>query len=181
MAFDAFLMFFGDAVGTGSGLKIVGESTDSRHKDAIPVTAFEFGVTNKATISSASTGAGAGKATFEVFKIRKAVDLASPGLFAVSASGGHFNEARLYIRKAGGAAGDFLTYSFKMVFINSINWSGSSGDELPEETVEFAYGALQVGYAQQNSSGQLTQPKVQAWSVVNNRADFSVPGVPNTP
>lgn len=181
MATDMFLEFAGNVLGVSSETKVVGESQDKAHPNTVPVSAFTFGVENKQTIGSATGGAGAGKATFNTLTIAKSVDLSSPSLYATSASGGHFPQVNLYVRKAGGAGagGDYLVYRFKLVFVSKITWSNSSGDDAPQEEVDFEYGALQVQYSLQNPNGQLATPKQQSWSQVTNRNEFVVPGIPN--
>jgi type VI secretion system secreted protein Hcp len=181
MASDIFLEFAGNVLGVNGESKVVGESTDARHQNMVAVNAFAFSVENKQTVGSATSGAGAGKAVFNSLTISKPVDAASPALFATLGSGGHFPQLNLYIRKAGAASGDYLVYRFKLALVTKITWTDSSGDDQPEEEVEFQYGALQVQYAQQSPNGQLAAPKQQAWSQVTNKADFVVPGVPNAP
>jgi type VI secretion system secreted protein Hcp len=179
MATDIFLEFVGNVLGVSGESKVVGESQDKAHPNTVPVSAYTFGVENKQTIGSTSGGAGSGKATLNTLTISKSVDLSSPSLYATSASGGHFQQVNLYVRKAGGGAGDYLIYRFKLVFVSKITWSDSSGDDAPQEEVDFEYGALQVQYAQQNPSGQLGTPKQQSWSQVTNKGEFVVPGIPN--
>ena len=181
MAFEAFLAIIGDSIGASSPIRVLGETTDAKHPNTILVSSFEFGVENKTTVGTATGGAGAGKATLQTLKITKPVDSASPGLFAVSAAGAHFNEARLFIRRVGSNVGDHLVYRFKLVYVNAVDWSGSSGDEQPQETVSFSYGALTIAYSQQNPTGQLAQPKLGTWNAVTNTSDFTVPGVPDAP
>jgi type VI secretion system secreted protein Hcp len=179
MASDIFLEFAGDVIGVSGETKVIGESTDSKHQNMVPVSAFAFSVENKQSIGSATGGAGAGKAVLNSLTITKAVDVASPALFATLGTGGHFPQLNLYIRKAGAQGADYLLYRFKLAFVTKIEWSESSGDDQPLEQVEFAYGALQVQYAQQSASGQAGTPKQQSWSQVTNKAEFVVPGVPN--
>jgi type VI protein secretion system component Hcp len=60
----------------------------------------------------------------------------------MSAVGGHLARMQLYVRKSGGAVSGkpYLVYSFDMVFVSTINWSASSGDDEPLEQVTFTYG-----------------------------------------
>lgn len=178
MAFDTFLEFPTPSAGgaTPTQIKVVGESTDQSHPNTIQLTEFTFGAENPTTIGSMSGGAGAGKVQFHVMQIKKNVDAASAGLFAVLASGAHLPDATIYVRKAGGAATDYLVYKFKMVFVTKLDWSGSNGDDIPSETVQLIFGALQVSYAAQQGPGQLGKPSVTAWSQVTNKPELNVPG-----
>ena len=84
---------------------------------------------------------------------------------------------RLRLRKSGvkssGGAGDvYLAYDFKLVAVKSVEWSGSSGDDVPEETVIFEYGAMRVGYRPQDKTGKLGAPVIRSWCKVTNNQDF---------
>jgi type VI secretion system secreted protein Hcp len=172
MAVDAFLSMV-----TG-GKAVVGESQDATFgKDSFEIKDFSFDVENHTTIGSATGGAGAGKVKFNEFTIKKLVDKASPALFQYMASGSHFEKVILSCRKAGGGTGTgtgkaFLIYEFATVFITSIEHEleGEEGNESPEETIEFVYGALQIKYAVQDAKGQLGAPVQGTWSQVTNKA-----------
>jgi type VI secretion system secreted protein Hcp len=178
MAFDAFLEFPDAVVGVQGSPKVTGESQDKVHPNSVDITSFSFGVENKTSIGSATGGAGAGKAAFQEMEITKKIDLASPGLFAAaSVTGAHFNQMNLFIRKAGSGA-DYLVYRFRLVYVTSITWAGSGGDEFPQEGVTFQYAAFQMSYAPTQSNGSLGNPSVASWSQVTNTNTFGVPGVP---
>jgi type VI secretion system secreted protein Hcp len=183
LALDMFLEFTPIQIGVAGIVKISGESQDKAHQGTVALKSFDFGVENRQTIGSATGGAGAGKAAFQTFRVGKNVDSTSPQLLLASAVGAHFPQVNLYLRKAGGAGaaapGDYLIYRFKMVLVTSVSWAGTSGDDQPQETVEFQFGALQVSYAAQSPTGQLSPtPIVTQWSQVTNTAEFVVPGVP---
>jgi len=176
MPFNVFLEFVSPS-SVPAAAQVVGESQDKIHPNTVEVTSFTLGVENTSTIGSATGGAGAGKAMFSSLEITKQIDKASPGLFALAASGGHFDQANLYVRKVGGTT-DYLVYRLKLVAVSDVEWSGASGDDSPLETVKFQYGALQVQYASQNANGTLATPQTANWSQVLNQSQFSVPGVP---
>jgi len=139
---------------------------------AVEIREFSFGVENLTTVGSATSGAGAGKTTFNEFSIAKPVDKLSRSLFQISSVGGHLARAQLYLRKAGATtdARPYLAYGFDMVFISKIDWSGSLGDDEPNERVTFVYGALALGYYPQKADGTFDVPVKSAWSVVSNTA-----------
>jgi type VI secretion system secreted protein Hcp len=176
MAIDAFLQF----TDPGSAVKIEGETQDAyfkKPKEGGGVPCFElqnwsFGTANDASISSASMGAGSGKAKFDAFSVTKAIDTATPFLFHTLCTGGHYPLLTLWIRKAGTdpenrAAGMwYLEWQFAMAFVQEITWSHN--DPAPTEDVKFVYGAVQFQYKQQQSKGQLGAAKTQRWSQVLN-------------
>jgi type VI secretion system secreted protein Hcp len=175
MAFDAFMAFTPSG---GASEPIVGESTDSQFKGWFEVKEFSFGIENTLNISSASTGAGAGKADFKEFTVKKQTDKASPILASTCGKGGHYQLVQLRLRKSGakgsGSAGDvYLSYDFKLVAVKSIEWSGSSGDDVPEETIVFEYGALKIGYKPQNKDGTLGTLVERSWNKVTNSDNFA--------
>jgi type VI secretion system secreted protein Hcp len=175
MAFDVFLEFPNSGQSPGGAPRIVGESVDKSHPNTIAVTAFSFGIENPTTIGSATGGAGGGKAKFMTLDVSKPVDSTSASHFSALGAGQHFTDASLYVRKAGAAA-DYLVYKFKMVFVTSIKWSGSNGDDHPQETVDLVYGAMQVAYTPQTPTGALGKQVTGTWNQVTNSTDFTIPG-----
>jgi type VI secretion system secreted protein Hcp len=174
MAFDAFVKFTPAA---GASEAITGESSDSSFlgKDGwFEIKEFSFGIENTLNITSASGGAGAGKAEFKEFSIKKQTDKASPLLASTCGRGGHYDMVELCLRKSGvsstASGGVYLCYLFKTVAVKSVEWSGSSGDDVPEESVVFEYGALKIIYAPQKPDGTLdTAAKIErAWNKMSN-------------
>jgi type VI secretion system secreted protein Hcp len=179
MAVDAFLSF----AAPKTGPKLIGETTDSvfSKQQAFEIKEFSFGEENPTTIGSATSGAGAGKAKLNPFKIKKPVDSASPNFFLASASGVHYPTATLSVRKAGAAGGKssgapYLIFTFKLVYVTNVDWTGPGDEEGPEEEITFVYGALQISYSKQGADGAIGTPNISAWSQVLNQANFDVPG-----
>ncbi len=171
-AFDAFVQF---GAPTDPSMAVSGESTDLAFRGAIEIKEFSFGSENTVSIGSATGGAGAGKATLKSLVITKWVDKASPSLFRALATGGHYPSLTLSIRKASGvptASGSkpYLVLTFQMVFVSRIDTAGSSGDEVPWETVTLSYGAMKIQYSTQDPTGQLTPMKPVIWNQIQNSA-----------
>ncbi len=184
MAFDAFLFF----QSSDTNYLPKGETTDPQFGEsntemvknpAFEIKSFNFSVQNNVTIGSGSMGAGAGKAVFEKFKFQKTVDSGSPSLFNACAAGKHIDAAVLVLRKAGGVAPGksqpcYLAFKFLFCYVDTVAWSGSTGDDVPTEDVSFAYGAMQILYRMQDAKGQLTTTFPAAWSQVTNTSLFRV-------
>jgi type VI secretion system secreted protein Hcp len=117
---------------------LAGTSTDEQYKGAFEIKDFSFGVENPTTIGSATGGAGAGKAKFNEFTIKKTSDKASPLFFRSCAAGTHYMKVTLYCRKAGGdpntAGGTFLKIAMSDVLVSSYE-SGIAGPSQPAITV----------------------------------------------
>jgi len=162
MAFDAFLKLD----------TITGESQDKKHAGETEIYSFSFGAHNPTTIGSASGGAGAGKVSFASFSFMKKTDSASPTLFQACACGQHIATGLLTLRKAGGDNPlEYLKWNFAEIFIDSIQWSGSSGgDDAPSEAVSFVYGTQTIDYQPQDAKGAAKGGAIHGgWNVVTNQ------------
>jgi type VI secretion system secreted protein Hcp len=176
MAIDAFLRF----TDVGNATAVEGETQDktfSQKPAAFELQKWSFGASSTSTISSATMGAGSGKAEFDAFTVTKNVDRATPYLFLTSCLGGHYPGVSLMLRKSGGSTTDagtvYVQWDFKMVFIEKMTWS--SGDDAPTEDITFRYGAMRFTYKVQDSKGQLTGKTVESsWSQILNDNEFAV-------
>ena len=133
---------------------------------------FSFDIEQTLSIGSQSTGAGAGKVTFNPYSITRKIDKQSPNLFAAACSGTPYQTVALGLRKsAGGKVSGlmYLVFVFKLVAVKTISWAYD--DESPKETVTFEYGGLQVHYSQQGADGKLQAPIPGGWNRVKNVAD----------
>lgn len=164
MAFDTFLRL--------EGPNVEGESTDSVHTGEFELYSFSFGASNPVTIGSGSTGMAGGKVSLSSFNVMKKSDKASPILFKMCANGEHFDKATVTLRKAGGAGGqqEYLIYTFEKVFVESIQWSGSTGgDDTPTESLSLAYGTFKIAYHPQKSEdGSLDAAVESGWDQTKN-------------
>jgi len=172
MAFDSYMQF----IPAKSTTPIPGESqvkldfsTDTLAKQSpalvqgsvFEIDDFSFDIEQVLNIGSQSSGAGAGKVTFNPYQITRKSDRVSPLLFMMCCAGQHFSQVSLCLRRAGGATTGstmssgttFLRFDFALVAVKTISWSGSDGDEAPKEEVTFEYGALKVSYQQQDVTG----------------------------
>ena len=157
MSFDAYLKIKG----------ITGESQTKGFEKQIELLSFSWGASNPATIGMGTGGGGAGKVDLSSFSLMKRTDLASGPLFQACCAGKHFDEAVLTLRKAGGDAPlDFLVITFSEVYIDSVQWSGSSGgDDVPTESVSFAYGKVKFTYTAQAPKGTEAATAGGGWDI----------------
>jgi len=161
MAFDAYLKLD----------TITGESKDAKHPGEMEIYSFSFGAQNSTTIGSASGGAGGGRASFSSFSFMKKTDKASPLLFQACCQGTHIATGGLTLRKSGGDNPlEYLKWKFKEIFVESIQWSGSTGgDDSPTESVSFVYGQKTIDYQPQNAKGAADGGAIHGgWDVTTN-------------
>jgi len=162
MPFDAYLKI--------ETPNITGESTDSKHKGEIEIYSFSLGASNPTTIGSATGGAGAGKVSLSSFNFMKKTDKVSPVLFQACASGVHYAKATVTLRKAGETPVEYLKYTFGTVFVESVQWSGSTGgDDAPTESVSFCFRKMEIDYQPQGPDGKPLGGAVHGgWDAIKN-------------
>jgi type VI secretion system secreted protein Hcp len=130
---------------------------------------YSFDIEQVLNIGSQSSGAGAGKVTFNPFSITRKIDCASAQFFQMACSGTPFQTVGLGMRKsAGGNATGifFVVFTFKLVAVKTISWAHD--DESPKETVTFEYGGLNIMYTQQKPDGSPVTPDPGGWNRVKN-------------
>jgi type VI secretion system Hcp family effector len=147
-------------------------------KGLFEVEDYSFDIEQTLGIGSQSTGAGAGKVTFNPFSITRKVDKSSPTFFENACSGKAFKNVYLGIRKSAGndATGVFfLVFTFKLVAVKTVGWAHD--DEAPKETVTFQYGGLQIRYGQQAAKGNIDKVFPGGWNLVRNVKDQDMSSV----
>jgi type VI secretion system secreted protein Hcp len=171
MAFDAFVYFDGKS---SSGLEVKGETTDDVYskKGAFEIHRFSLGASNPVTVGSASQGSGGGKVSISSFSASKKTDSASAALFRASCDGSHFSKVHVVLRKSGGKKVEYLKYDFEEVFVEAVQWSGSTGgDDTPTESLSLAFGKVSITYTAQKPDGTAISPAKEAnWDVRSNKA-----------
>lgn len=169
MAFDAFVYFDG---ASSSGLKVEGETTDKTYKEkkAFEIFSFSLGASNPVTIGSGTSGTGGGKVSISSFNLMKKSDAASPALFNACCDGSHFTGVHVVLRKSGGKQLEYLKYDFEEVFVESVQWSGSTGgDDTPTESLSLAFGKITINYQPQKADGTAEgSPKTANWDLRAN-------------
>jgi type VI secretion system secreted protein Hcp len=164
MAFDSFLKLEG----------LDGEATRAGFEKWIELFSFSWGASNPVTIGPGTTGAGGGRVSISSFNCMKKTDCASPVLFQMCCNGKHFPTAKLMLNKAGGddqKAVEYISYEFSLVFVESVQWSGSTGgDDSPTESVSFAFGGVQINYTPQSATGTPGTPIRGSWDVTKTAA-----------
>lgn len=160
MAFDAYLLIPG----------VDGTATRKGFEKQMEILSFSFGASNPSTIGTGGGGGGGGKATVSSFNVMKRSDTGSAKLFSHCCGGEHFPKATVTLNKSGGKESvDFLKYEFENVFVNSIQWSGTSGgDDTPMESLSMSFGKVTITYKGQTDKGTAGENIVTSWNVQTN-------------
>ncbi len=160
MAFDAFLKLDG----------VEGEATRRGYEKQIALLSFSWGAHNPT--SAVGSGAGAGRVQITNFSAAKYTDKSSAKLFQACCAGKHFPKAVVTLLKAGGSNPvDYLKYEFTELFVQDINWSGSSGgDDVPMESLAFSFSSVSVTYTEQKADGSKGSAIVAGWDLKGGKA-----------
>jgi type VI secretion system secreted protein Hcp len=75
----------------------------------------------------------------------------------------------LKIRKAGDTPLEYLTYKLKDVIITSISTGGSGGEDRLTENVTLNFGAFEMKYTQQETTGAGGEAPEFKWDIAANQ------------
>lgn len=138
-----------------------------------------IGVENVVNIGSISTGGGAGKAIFKELQITKWPGKVSTDIFKKLVTGSHYQEVEIImVRRTidlGAPISYVMTFGMKLVMAQSLDYSVSEGDDIPEEQIVLQFGAIRVRYYEVDpKTGASTKYFEEVWSRVLNNASYSV-------
>ncbi len=148
---------------------IQGESLDKAHVGEIDVMSFSWGASQTGS-SVTGGGAGAGKVSMQDFHFTMPTSSASPALLLAVATGKHFPEAVLTVRKAGKDSQDYLIYTLKDVLVSSYQVSGSTEDVRPAESLTLNFAKIEIEYRPIDADGRLGTPVKACFDLAENRA-----------
>lgn len=134
--------------------EIKGEATDEKHKGEIEVDSFSWGATQSGTAGHGG-GGGAGKVSFQDIHFTHKFDKASPALAVACATGQHFKEATLFVRKAGGGQQEYLNVKIEDSIVSSYQLSGSGGEVVPTDSFSLNFVKITLEYKEQKADGSL--------------------------
>jgi type VI secretion system secreted protein Hcp len=157
MAVDMFLNLDG----------IKGESNDSKHKGEIDILSFNWGLSQSGS-GHRGTGSGAGKVDIADLSIQKYVDKASPLIMLACANGKHVTKGRITVRKAGENPLEYLTIDLEGILVSGYTTGGSSGGDIPSETISLNFAKVKVEYWSQTDKGAKNENANFAWDISKN-------------
>lgn len=146
---------------------VTGESTDDKHKGELDLESFSWGETNLGT-SGHGGGSGAGKVQPQDFSFTKRYDKSSPVLYIACATGQHFKDAMLTVRKAGGQQQEYLKFKFEGLMVTSYQVSGT-GSAVVQDMVSVNFAKLEMIYKEQKADGTLGGETKQKYDFEANK------------
>jgi type VI secretion system secreted protein Hcp len=147
---------------------IKGESKDGKHKEAVDVLAFSWGMSQSGT-AHMGTGAGAGKVTIQDLSLTKYIDKSSPDLMLACCSGKHFGKAQIIVRKAGESPLEYLVVDMSDVMVTAVSTGGSGGEDRLTENVTLNFAKVKVTYTEQTEKGGAGAKPDMTWDIAANK------------
>ncbi len=139
-----------------------GEAEHKDHKNEIALQTWSWHVMNASSAGSGG-GSGVGKATPGDFTFSHVYDKSAPIIAKNCASGKHFEDAVVTVRKSGDGQEPFLKCTMKQVFITSAHVGATAGGEIGQ-TVNLSYGDIEFAYKAQDDKGKLGGEVKFGWS-----------------
>jgi type VI secretion system secreted protein Hcp len=147
---------------------VPGESPDAKHKGEIQLESFSWGETNPGG-GGMGGGGGAGKVQMQDLVVTMLVSKASPKLMLACATGKHYKEAVLTVRKAGKSQQEFLIFKFKDVIVTSYQTGGSAQSDLLVDQASLGFSTIQLDYRPQKADGSLDAAVKAGWDLKQNK------------
>jgi type VI secretion system secreted protein Hcp len=147
---------------------VPGESADAKHKGEIQLESFSWGETNPGG-GGMGGGGGAGKVQMQDLVVTMLVSKASPKLMLACATGKHYKEAVLTVRKAGKSQQEFLIFKFKDVIVTSYQTGGSAQSDLLVDQASLGFSTIQLDYRPQKADGSLDASVKAGWDLKQNK------------
>jgi type VI secretion system secreted protein Hcp len=148
---------------------VKGESADHKHKEEIDVLSWSWGITQSAT-GHVGGGSGSGKANVSDIHITKYIDSSSHKLLKSTATGKHYKEALLTIRKAGEKPLEYIKITMKEVLISSISCGGSGGEDRLTENITLNFADVDYVYTPQKPDGSGGSALPFGYNIAKNEA-----------
>jgi len=147
---------------------IEGESKSEGHEKEIDVLSWSWGLA-QACSPVAGGGGTTCKANFSDASFQKRLDKSSPKLFLAVASGQHIPTAELFgSNVAIKGENEFLIIKMTDVLITSYQIGGSSGGDIPTDSISLNYAKIEFSYRPQKADGTLDSPVKAGWDIAKN-------------
>ncbi len=161
-------------------MNLVGNASDT---GCIAIESIAYSSENILSIGSTSSGAGAGKVSFNPLTITKRIDKSSPALFLNLANGKFFRSVNfIFVNMTGQTHFAPFSIQLGLVGISKIEGSATAGDDALREIITLEYGGIKIQSLDFDKTGKpLTTVSASTWNRVRNvealDASVSVPNV----
>ena len=129
--------------------KVKGEASSLGHADDIIIAGWHWGLSAGSALGDTQATA---RRSYTALTVHKRVDMASTALMSALATNDEVKEAKLTMRRAGGAQEDFFLITLKGARITSLQHDASADGDV-RETITIAFTEVEVEYRPQRSSG----------------------------
>ncbi|MGR3889670.1 Hcp family type VI secretion system effector [Pseudomonas sp. 1152_12] len=148
---------------------IKGESRDQAHRDEIDISRWGWRMTQSGSMHS-GTGGGAGKVSMANIAVEKSLDKSTPNLMMACATGKHYPQARIVVRKAGGASNvEYLVITLKEVIVASYETRAATTNDVLTEEISLNFAKVEVSYQPQEADGSKEGGPVRfGWNIREN-------------
>jgi len=148
---------------------IAGESLDAHHKGAIDLDTFAWAESNQVSHPvGAGGGGGAGRVAMQDLRVVMKTSKASPLLMLAVATGQHFKQAVLTVRKAGKNQVEFLVLRLTDVLVVSYEIAGHL-ETVPADVASLNFAKLEFEYRPQKPDGSLAAAVKAGWDLKANK------------
>lgn len=163
MAFDCFMQV----------KDIEGESTDDKHQKWIEIMSYSFGASQAVGSLASTGGARSGeRVDLQDLAITKNLDKSSPKLFAACCKGTHIPEVTLELCRNTGDKQTYMIYKLEDVLITSYNPSGTSGGDIPYESLTLNPAKITLTYTcTDHDTGKPAGQVTANWDQATNKGE----------
>ena len=137
--------------------EVDGDVSDSSYVKHIQVQSLSTGMSNPSSVSvgtQAGSAGGGGKVIMSDIAFTKYCDKASPKLWLKCAKGEHFKDFEFkYVISRGDSSDVFKTVKLTDVLVTGYQHSGSSGSDLPMESISLNFAKIEISYKPRKPEG----------------------------
>jgi type VI secretion system secreted protein Hcp len=146
-----------------------GETQDKvyKAKKAIDVLAWSWGMSNSGSTHEGS-GGGSGKVNVQDISFTKYIDKASAPLMLACATGSHYKQAVLTVRKAGGTPLEYVKITLNEIIVSAVSTGGSGGEDRLTENVTLNFAKVKFEYYMQDAKGGKETGGQMSWNIKEN-------------
>lgn len=145
MAIDMFLNI--------ENKRIKGECVDKTHGDTIQVLTWTWGASRSIGPRQLEGGRVRGRVGFTDMTFTKFVDRSTPLLLEALGNAALYKDAKLILRKAGGAPLEYLIYTMEQVMVSSVTAGVNGIEDRQIETVTLNFLRMTASYQAQAADG----------------------------